>query len=296
MSDSSKLQEESEPMRLAMKAALKSAIRGAVKVASRTSVGSFTLEYVLNDAMSRAERFRYKGLDFVFAAPNDMNRYRISTFATKEPETLEWVDGLPKGAILWDIGANIGLYSCYAAKARDCRVFAFEPSVFNLELLARNIHLDGLCDRITVVPLPLADAHVFDRLNMTNTEWGGSMSSFSQGYGWDGEPMPKVFEVPTVSFSMNDAVERLGIPQPDFMKMDVDGIEHLILKGGAKVLSRIEGVSIEINDAFVQQAEESSRYLNRAGLRFVHKKHSEMIEDTEFNRVFNQVWHRPSAT
>jgi FkbM family methyltransferase len=57
---------------------------------------------------------------------------------------------MPRGSVLWDIGANVGLYSCYAVKARDCRVFAFEPSVFNLELLARNIFLNGIADQATM--------------------------------------------------------------------------------------------------------------------------------------------------
>ena len=109
----------------------------------------------------------------MFVVPNVINHYRIDTFSTKEPETLEWIDKIPQGSVLWDIGSNIGLYSCYAAKARGCRVFAFEPSVFNLELLARNIFLNGLTDQVTIVPLPLSDALSFSTLNMSSTEWGG---------------------------------------------------------------------------------------------------------------------------
>ena len=279
----------------AIKGAVKSTIRRAMGLASKTTIGNFIFESSLNAAMQQRETIKHRGLELVFSAPNARNKYRISTFSSKEPETLEWIDGLPQGAVFWDVGANIGLYSCYAAKSRGCRVFAFEPSVFNLELLARNIYLNGLCDQVTVIPLPLAEQHAFDRLNMTNTEWGGSMSTFGHDYGWDGGLMRRVFEFPTVSISMNEAVGLLGIPQPDFLKMDVDGIEHLVLKGGAEVLQRVRGVSIEINDAFTRQADESSRCLELAGLRFVHKKHSEKIDGTEFSQVFNQVWHRPSA-
>ena len=58
---------------------------------------------------------------------------------------------MPEGSVVWDIGANVGLYSCYAAKHRGCRVFAFEPYVFNLEILARNIYLNQLSERVTIV-------------------------------------------------------------------------------------------------------------------------------------------------
>jgi len=52
----------------------------------------------------------------------------------KEPDTLMWIDKIPEHSVFWDVGANVGLYSCYAAKARNCIVFAFEPSVFNLRV------------------------------------------------------------------------------------------------------------------------------------------------------------------
>ena len=89
--------------------------------------------------MNHTQKVEHQGVELTFAEPNDINNYRIGTFSTKEPETLEWIDEIPQGSVLWDIGANIGLYTCYAAKARGCRVFAFEPSVFNLELLARSL-------------------------------------------------------------------------------------------------------------------------------------------------------------
>ena len=57
------------------------------------------------------------------------------------------------------------------------------------------------------------------------------MSTFSQSYGHDGETMQKVFVIPTFGLSMVDAVRLLRISQPDYIKMEVDGIEHLILKG-----------------------------------------------------------------
>ena len=51
-------------------------------------------------------------------------------------------------------------------------MFAFEPSVFNLELLARNIYLNKLVEQIVIVPLPLASSLKISTLNMTTTDWG----------------------------------------------------------------------------------------------------------------------------
>ena len=227
-----------------------------------------------------------------FATPNDISQWRANSFSTKEPETLEWIDTIPVGSVLWDIGANVGIYSCYAAKKRLCRVFAFEPSVFNLELLARNIFLNSLTNSITIVPLPLSDTLSISNLNMTSTMWGGAMSTFHQSYGHDGKTMEKVFVIPTLGLSMTDATDLLGIPQPDYIKMDVDGIEHLILKGGMAVLRKSKSILIEINDEFIAQANEAKTYLLEAGFSLKEKRHADFFDivTTAAGHTYNQIW------
>lgn len=279
-------------MKKTIKKFIKSAISTAMAVAIKTEFGRYLFEQVLTTALNRTSSVRHNGMSLTFAAPNSMNHFRIETFSTKEPETLEWIDRMERGSLVWDIGANVGLYSCYAAKAQGCTVFAFEPSVFNLELLARNIFLNDLTDQIAIVPLPLTERLTISTLNMSMTDWGGALSTFGESYSYDNKPLVKVFEFRTLGLSMDDAVARLDMAQPDYIKMDVDGIEHLILKGGLKVLSRVKGVLIEINEEFTKQSVDSSRYLSEAGLEFVEKRHSEMSSGTP---VFNQIWRRVAA-
>ncbi len=257
-----------------------------------TRAGRFIYAQILDSIMSRTRTVEHDGHRLVFCVPNAQNRYRIDTFSTKEPETLDWIDRIPRGAVFWDIGANVGLYSCYAAASRSCRVLAFEPSVFNLELLARNIHLNGLTDRVTIVPLALSDSLAVSKLNMSNTDWGGALSTFGRAFGHDGHSLKKVFEFGTVGLSMLDAVEALQLPWPDYIKMDVDGIEHLILRGGQPVLRQVREILVEINDGFDEQARGSALCLESAGLSLLTKRHSQMVEDSEFRSAFNQIWAR----
>lgn len=121
---------------------------------------------------------------------------------------------------------------------------------------------------------------------------GGSLSTFGQSYGHDGEALSKVFEFPTVGLSMVDAVSLLDIPRPDYIKMDVDGIEHLILRGGLPILRGIREASIEINDNFTTQAIEAKNWLEQAGLSFKEKRHADHMDlQTGPARVtFNQIW------
>jgi FkbM family methyltransferase len=264
-----------------------------VGVAGKTSIGRYFFEQAINNAMERTWLVRHGDVELSFAVPNTLNHFRIDTFSTKEPETLEWIDRIPSGSVLWDVGANVGLYTCYAAKARGCRVFAFEPSVFNLELLARNIFLNGITGQATIVPLPLNDALAISTLNMSSTEWGGALSSFGQMYSHDGAGLQKIFEFRTVGISMEDAVKLLKILPPDYIKMDVDGIEHLILKGGGEILERVKGVLVEINEEFEKQFIDSANYLTRAGLVMKEKRQSEMFQDSAYKNSYNQIWQRP---
>lgn len=254
--------------------------------------GRFFYEQIIFEIVNRTKTIEHFGVKLEFSAPNSLSMWRVDSFSTKEPETLDWIDQIPNGSVLWDIGANVGLYSCYASKKKECRVFAFEPSVFNLELLARNIHLNGLEHLVTIIPIPLSDKCSISHLNMTSVSWGGAMSTFGQDYGHDGELMDTVFVTPLIGISMADAVGALAIPRPDYIKMDVDGIEHLILKGGKSILQNTVGVIIEINDKFDTQSRAADLYLREAGFELKEKRHAE-----EYNNVnspakdtYNQIW------
>ena len=262
---------------------------------SKTRVGSYFFEQVFKIAMQATKRISHKNVNLTFCVPNQLNRFRVDTFATKEPETLEWIETIPQGSTFWDIGANIGLYSLYAARARGCSVYAFEPSVFNLELLARNIHMNGLTEQVIIVPCPLSNRLAVNTLNMTSTEWGGALSTFGQEYGWDGLPITQIFAFKTIGISADDAVNFLHLPSPDYIKIDVDGIEHLILNGGMSILKTVKGILIEINDNFYEQASSCHQMLSEAGLVLQAKLHSEMFDlEGAFGdaKVWNQIWRR----
>lgn len=272
-----------------MKKFIKFIIRVFITFLGKTIVGKYIYRQLIDDAMSQTQSTIFNNVELIFTVPNALNKYRVDTFSTKEPETLEWIDTIPKGSTIWDVGANIGLYSCYAAKSRNCQVFAFEPSVFNLELLARNIFVNDLTERVTIVPLPLSDKQSRSNLNMSTTEWGGALSTFGELYGQDGNPLNKIFTFSTIGISMVEATNLLNIPLPDYIKIDVDGIEHLILKGGDTVLENTKGVLIEINESFDKQIKDSMHYLKDAGLIFKEKRH---VEEFSGSVCFNQIWSR----
>ena len=273
-----------------LKFIIKKSISILVTLMSKFRFGRFFYAQIVENSMTRIQKVNHNDIELFISVPNALNQYRAKTFSSKEPETLEWIDRIAENAVFWDIGANVGLYSCYAAKKKNCRVFSFEPSVFNLELLARNIFINELVGQITIVPLPLSESLDFNTLNMSTTDWGGALSTFGKKYGVDGKNLNSIFKIPTIGLSMNDAVDNLNIPQPDYIKMDVDGIEHLILKGGISILKNAKEILIEINDNFHDQSVESTKFLKQAGFVLKEKRHAEEFDTGPAEFIFNQIW------
>lgn len=222
-----------------------------------------------------------------FATPNRLTRWRTETFNSKEPETLEWIQGFGPTDVLWDVGANVGLYTCYAA-ARGHRVVAAEPSPFNLELIARNLILNGIVDHVTVVPIALTDRSGTGPLQFSDTRNGGALSTFREGYGSSGDTFDAQFDFPTVGISLAEAVDKFGLPKPDHLKLDVDGIEHLILAGAGEYLRAVKSVLVELDDRFEDQKRSCRRLLTDAGLRCSFK--AQPPEGVV--GISNQIWTR----
>lgn len=261
----------------------------------RNHVGRYIIDVIINAARGNIFSLDYSNVKLRFSNPNSLCHWRYETFWTKEPETLNWIDEIPEGSIFWDIGANIGLYSIYAGKQRNCSVYAFEPSFFNLEILARNVSLNDLVDKVFIIPLALSNHKGLNKLKLTSTDWGGALSTFGENYGWDGKLIKEVFEFQLPGIEIDCLASSLNIPNPEYIKMDVDGIEHLILQGGQSILSKVVSVLIEVNDDFQEQAEQCYKILSNAGLILKEKKQSDIVAGSTsgFQNSFNQIWVRP---
>ena len=91
--------------------------------------------------------------------PRELSRVRA--YLTREPETVEWIAEYVKSQdVFYDIGANIGLYSIFAAKLHrgDLKVYSFEPESQNYASLNRNVYLNGLSDAITTLCMAVSDS------------------------------------------------------------------------------------------------------------------------------------------
>lgn len=235
---------------------------------------------------------KFDNFDLKFSNPNNITDWRIKTFNSKEPETLDWISKFTPNSTFWDIGANIGQYSMYAAKKyKNLKVISFEPSVFNLELLARNIYINKL-GNITIMPLPISNNNQDNYFSMTNTQWGGALSSYGTNNNWEGEKMNIKFNYKLFSIMPQTLVSTYDLKYPDYLKIDVDGTEDLILISFEKNIKKIKSILIEVNDNFIEQKNNIESFLLSNNFKLVQKAQSDLIKKfpKSFHKSYNQIW------
>lgn len=233
-----------------------------------------------------------------FFCPNSITEWRVKTLYTKEPETIDWINKFKGNKnVFWDVGSNIGLYSIYAAiKHKNINVFSFEPSPLNLRLLSRNISKNKLEKKIKIVQLPLSDKkNIFSIMNETEIMEGGALNSFKIKKNFEGKEFKGRNKFNLLGTNLNFLVESKIIQLPNYIKIDVDGLEHLILKGADKILksNKIKSISIELNDNYKEQKKLCFNILKKNNFIFKTKLNSEMIKNSKkFNKTFNYIFEK----
>lgn len=179
----------------------------------------------------------------------------VVNFETDEPETLSWIEEyVQDGQTLWDIGACVGLYSLYAALRPGVRVVAFEPKAVNFGLLVEHIEMNGLGDRIMPLCIALGDATGLTHLQLSSTLVGGACNSIAGASNQFGT-LQSVFNQGVPAMAPDDLRRVFGLPAPDHIKLDVDGIEGLILRGAKDTLPHVRSILIEVEGTNVTEAE-----------------------------------------
>ena len=191
-----------------------------------------------------------------FYNPTKISSYRAKTLFSKEPDTINWIyKNGAKNKVFFDIGANVGIYSVLYAKKFNGKVFAFEPSLRNLDILTRNIMINGLNKLVNIIPNPLKNTLKIGEFFQYDYRGGHATATF------DAKKLKKkildehkhlkknISSHRLIGFSIDHLTASKSLPLPDLIKIDVDGNELSILQGCIKTFSRKNKIKIliEIN-------------------------------------------------
>ena len=234
-----------------------------------------------------------------FFIPSPIIAWRVDTFYSKEPETLEWINSFEKkNIVFWDIGANIGLYSIYnSLKNPSSTTISFEPSTSNLRTLSRNISLNNLEKKIKIFPLPLSNKkNLFLEMKEGDFNEGAALNTFGENFNFEGKNFKSENKYHLFGTTIDFLINQKILAIPDYIKIDVDGIEHLILYGATNCLKekKVKSLSIEINESFEDQLNSVLKIMNDNNFVLKSKKNNSDFFDnrSKFAKVFNYIFVR----
>jgi FkbM family methyltransferase len=207
----------------------------------------------------------------LFVSPHPRALEYPRDFASREPETLAWIDAFVAPCVFWDIGANIGAYSLYAALHPDVSVLAFEPAAASYLALCENIDANARHEAIHAYCIAFNDRTMLATLNMEDVSAGGFPNAFGAERNEDGQMLKTVSRQSAVGFAIDDFRASFSLPAPNYLKLDIDGIEDKVLIGGSKTLSNpaLRGIMIEMTKDSSKRNAATTAALAKAGFRFV---------------------------
>jgi FkbM family methyltransferase len=139
---------------------------------------------------------------------------------------------LPRGGVMYDIGANLGFFAMLGARlvGAEGRVYAFEPAPDNADAIALNAKLN-LLENIVVIPSAVSSRTGTARLQIVDDQSWSRLEEYGEHPGTE-----RVIEVETVA--IDELVDRGELPPPVLVKIDVEGAELAVLAGMRATIER----------------------------------------------------------
>lgn len=232
--------------------------------------------------------YNYPAKDILLSKYTNANRT-----VEKEPETVAWIEKyMNPGEVLWDIGANIGMYSLIAAH-NGVKVVAVEPAILTAGQLIENIVLNGLHGKIIPIPFGIGVAEGVSTFNYFEI-WPGSSGHNS------GHPNRVSFTHPHFYITLNRLMT--FVPKPSHIKIDIDGHDFNILEKATDVLNykELRTIQMEVGITPIGEISKISECFKLFGFEFktvtVHDyKISEFMTEENLKslgRIGNALWER----
>jgi FkbM family methyltransferase len=149
--------------------------------------------------------------------------YWLGSYEMQKRQVFE--EAIPKGAVVYDIGANVGYYSLLAAVlvGEEGKVYAFEPLPRNIDYLRRHVGLNHFAQ------VEIIEVAVSDRSGKIAFDLGPSSA---MGH------IAESGEIEVQQVCLDELLDAGEIQPPEFMKVDVEGAEYDVLKGARTLLER----------------------------------------------------------
>lgn len=255
------------------------------------------IRYTFFEQLKKIKKLDYPKEDIYLTIYSAWESARADNSCSEEPETVQWIeDYIKPGDVLYDIGANVGVYSLIAAKycKGKARVFSFEPSFLTFSSLCENVFLNNCQDSIMPLHIALSDKTIRGKFHYASLIPGDSMHVFGKPLDINKQPHKSVLSLECQSYKLDDLVGVLNFDMPNHIKLDVDGIELEIMQGAKEILKReeLKTLLIEVNE-IIPEAQAIVDLLSESGFVLsVKHKHKAADETGPFSGIYNYIFTR----
>jgi len=131
---------------------------------------------------------------------------------------------IKEGGVVYDIGANVGFYTLLSSETvgKKGKVIVFEPLPRNIHYLRKHLLLNR-CENVTLIEAAVADKN--------------GVAFFEDRTGYSTAHLSSEGHLEVKVVSLDKLVIDGTIPPPDYMKIDVEGAELLVLSGARSILA-----------------------------------------------------------
>jgi len=240
-------------------------ISSAKGSANRARIASYILSnmfhrLVRGSAIQREMKIDFKDLSLIFKTFSSELTSYLEIYLQRVYETAPSFIARP-GDIVFDVGANIGVYSIRQA-SQGAIVYAFEPNHNAFSRLKQNISLNSLKN---VILIPKAvhsnSSRVVFSIDPRSTLAGKVVTSEER------PSLPNYVNIEAVS--LDEFVESIKCPQINILKIDTEGSELEVLQGAAATLAKTGKIVLEYHSLKLKE---------------------QVIKTITVNHKFNLVW------
>ena len=205
---------------------------------------------ILRDKLTERHSIETKRGPILLVCNNRREVHHAHHFLDDEPSTIQWIDNFEGPCTFWDVGANTGIYSLYAALRGDVSVYAYEPGASSHAALYNNIHANSLDEQIVGLCMGFFNKSKLEQLHMNSVEAGAAMHTFGD-LALTTETNYESKHLETVlTFSIDEFRRIYQLRAPTYLKIDVDGVEEEILYGATETLKdkNVRSILVEMID------------------------------------------------
>jgi FkbM family methyltransferase len=187
----------------------------------------------------RVEKLPYEAADVRLDVGSVIEARETLNFPERCPDVITWIEGLPQGAVFYDLTAGNGIRSVLAAAQPNeaLTIVAFEPGYENFAALCENVRLNEVSDRVIPVHGAVGAISGLDTFHYRTLERGADQNRLAHAVDRQGNPFQPVASMRSVCWSIDDAVVRLALPAPTHLCLAVDGAELDVLAGARNTLA-----------------------------------------------------------